>query len=267
MKPSFKIACLTLLSVSLSACAGPSQYRARHQDGPPDRKVDVRTIPNAKPKREPLSRYGNPPSYQVRGKRYFVRRTAEGYKERGVASWYGTKFHNRRTSSGEPYDLYAMTAAHKSLPLPSYVKVTNLENGKDIIVKVNDRGPFHENRIIDLSYVAATKLGIVGHGTGLVEVEVISPGQASRAPATKATKKPHRIYLQVGAFSQRRNALRFAKKIADNLSENVHLIETQAGNHAVFRVQVGPIASVEDSDIMHKRIQDAGFGDPILLIQ
>lgn len=245
----------------------PSGRYQQRYDGPPARQIDVRSIPNAKPKKEALSRYGNPPSYEVRGKRYFVMRDAKQYKERGIASWYGTKFHHHRTSSGEPYDLYAMTAAHKSLPLPSFVKVTNLENGREIVVRVNDRGPFHENRIIDLSYVAAKKLGIVGRGTGIVEVAVLTPEQTTVPEATLAKKKPHKIYLQVGAFSQRGNATRFAKKIANYLNENVHLIETNAGNHAVFRVQVGPIANVKDSDVMHARIKEAGFGESILLIQ
>ena len=171
-----------IISLSLSACASPTSRYSQRYDGPPARKVNVASIPNATPKQEPLSRYGNPPSYHVRGKRYSVMREARGYKQRGVASWYGTKFHKHRTSSGEPYDLYAMTAAHKSLPLPSYVKVTNLENGREIVVRVSDRGPFHDNRIIDLSYVAAKKLGIVGRGTGLVEIETITDDNTPRAP-------------------------------------------------------------------------------------
>ena len=123
-------------------------------DSAPKKKIDVETIPNAIPKKEPKSRYGNPKSYVVFGKRYYVMDSGKGYIEKGIASWDGTKFHGRRTSSGETYDMYAMTAAHKSLPLPTYVQVTNLSNSKFIVVKVNDRGPFHENRIIDLSYTA-----------------------------------------------------------------------------------------------------------------
>ena len=127
------------------------------------------------PKVESKSKYGNPKSYVVFGKRYYVKDSAKGYVEQGIASWYGTKFHGRRTSSGETYDMYAMTAAHKTLPLPTYARVTNLENGRSVMVKVNDRGPFHQNRIIDLSYSAATRLGIVKTGTGRVEVEAIDP--------------------------------------------------------------------------------------------
>ena len=124
---------------------------------------------------EPLSRYGNPESYVVYGKTYHTLSSSKGYKERGAASWYGTKFHGKRTSSGEPYDLYAMTAAHKTLPLPTYVEVTNLKNGRTVIVKVNDRGPFHDDRLIDLSYAAAAKLDILPYGTGEVEVRAIDP--------------------------------------------------------------------------------------------
>ena len=153
-------------------------------DKAPSKQVDVSKIQNAVPKEEPKSRYGNPKSYVVFDKRYYVMESNKGFVEKGIASWYGTKFHGRRTSSGETYDMYAMTAAHKNLPLPTYVEVTNLKNGKKIIVKVNDRGPFHENRIIDLSYTAATKLDIVKNGTGLVEIRAVGPGQTVAVDST-----------------------------------------------------------------------------------
>ena len=151
------------LALAFAGCGGVSTKSAS-QDAAPARKVDVSKIPNAVPRHEPKSRYGNPASYVVFGKRYHVMNSSQGFVERGIASCYGTKFHGRRTSSGETYDMYAMTAAHKNLPLPTYVQVTNLKNGKSVVVKVNDRGPFHENRIIDLSYVAAIKLDIVRNG-------------------------------------------------------------------------------------------------------
>jgi len=149
-------------------------------DGAPAYPVDLAAIANAVPQVEPLSRYGNPASYVVYDQRYDVLNNSSGYVERGIASWYGTKFHGKRTSSGEPYDMYAMTAAHKTLPIPTYAEVTNLLNGKRVIVKVNDRGPFKENRLIDLSYAAATKLGITDDGTGIVEVRAIDPATYSR---------------------------------------------------------------------------------------
>ncbi len=158
------------------------------KDGPPKTPVkNLDRIPNAIPKAEPLSRHGNrfknnSNSYVAKKKRYHVLSTSRGYKARGHASWYGTKFHGRKTSSGEPYDMYAMTAAHRTLPLPTYAKVTNLSNGKSIVVKINDRGPFHKDRIIDLSYVAAHKLGMLGKGTSKVEVESIDPRDNRHSP-------------------------------------------------------------------------------------
>jgi rare lipoprotein A len=153
----------------LSGCAGSGG-----KDGPGDRS-GFTDAPDAVPKVEPKSKYGNPASYVVFGKRYKTKTSSAGHVERGVASWYGKKFHGRRTSSGERYDMYAMTAAHKSLPLPTYAKVTNLENGRTAVVKINDRGPFHGDRVIDLSYSAARKLGVVSKGTAVVEVRAIDP--------------------------------------------------------------------------------------------
>ena len=165
------------------------------------------------PREEPRSRYGNGPFYEVLGHRYEVLSTGVGYRERGVASWYGQKFHGKPTSSREPYDMYAMTAAHKTLPLPSYVRVTNLRNDKSIIVRVNDRGPFVDNRIIDLSYAARGSLDIIRDGTGMVEITAISydeletdeparaaaSGEPGRDAATRC-----QLYVQVGAFGMRR---------------------------------------------------------------
>jgi rare lipoprotein A len=133
------------------------------------------SIPDAVPRVEPRSRYGNPPYYDVFGKRYYVLSSGSGYVERGVASWYGPGFHKLRTSTGEPYDMYGMTAAHKTLPLPAYVRVTNLQNGRSVVVRVNDRGPFVGNRIIDLSYTAAAKLDMLRDGTAMVEVRELDP--------------------------------------------------------------------------------------------
>nr|VFK02139.1 MAG: rare lipoprotein A [Candidatus Kentron sp. H]VFK02511.1 MAG: rare lipoprotein A [Candidatus Kentron sp. H]VFK05458.1 MAG: rare lipoprotein A [Candidatus Kentron sp. H] len=148
------------------------------QDGPPlFFRLDPNNIQNAVPRVESRSQYGNSPFYTVYGKRYHVLLSSTGYVRRGIASWYGRKFHGKRTSSGETYDMYAMTAAHRSLPLPTYVRVTNLENKRQAIVRVNDRGPFHTNRIIDLSYAAAVKLGIARKGTVHVEIHAIDPSQ------------------------------------------------------------------------------------------
>ena len=139
------------------------------------------------PRAEPRSRYGNPPFYDVMGKRYFVLSSSVGYVERGVASWYGPGFHKVRTSTGEPYDMYGMTAAHKTLPLPAYVRVTNLQNGRSIVVRVNDRGPFVGNRIIDLSYTAAAKLDMLRNGTAMVEVRSLEPVSTSTPLVAQVT--------------------------------------------------------------------------------
>ncbi len=144
-------------------------------DGPPEIDLDVTHIPNATPKIEPMSRYGNPSKYEVFGVNYHTMPRSHGYITEGTASWYGRKFHGQRTSSGEPYDMYGMTAAHKHLPLPTYAKVENLRNGKEVIVKINDRGPFVKDRILDLSYAAAKKLGIHATGTGKVRITAIDP--------------------------------------------------------------------------------------------
>jgi rare lipoprotein A len=151
---------------------------------------EANSVPDAVPRVEARSRYGNPPFYQVFGKRYYVLSSNVGYVERGVASWYGPGFHKIRTSNGESYDMYAMTAAHKTLPLPAYVRVTNLQNGRSVVVRVNDRGPFVGNRIIDLSYTAAAKLDMVRNGTAFVEVRSIDPSAAATAPLTASTATP-----------------------------------------------------------------------------
>lgn len=181
---------LTLfLTTLLSSC---SHVR---RDGPPNFYVDESKIPNAVPKPEPLAKYGNMKQYYVAGKCYRVMKSSKHYSATGVASWYGTLFHSRKTSSGERYNMLAMTAAHKTLPLPTYVRVTNLKNHREIIVKVNDRGPFKSNRIIDLSYVAAKKLGMMGRGTAYVRVTAIDPYSYGHKfiIANKSHKRKHAV--------------------------------------------------------------------------
>lgn len=260
---------LLLLFVLLSACTSFNSG----QDGPPAFNVDVSRIPNAVPRVEPESRYGNPPVYVVDGRRYYVLKTSAGYDERGIASWYGTKFHDRRTSSGEPYDMFAMTAASCVLPLPTYVKVTNLQNGLWVIVKVNDRGPFDANRIMDLSYVAAKKLGVLAHGTAYVEVRAINPAtwdswsNTDRSWTTSETAAPlaHTpiIYLQVGAFSDYANAESLRQRVSNLTSTQVQIVTSQAP----YKVQIGPIWSVSRSDDITRELEQAGFGTPMTVIR
>ena len=231
-------------------------------DSAPKKKIDVETIPNAIPKREPKSRYGNPKSYVVFGKRYDVMDSGKGYIEKGIASWYGTKFHGRRTSSGETYDMYAMTAAHKSLPLPTYVQVTNLSNSKFIVVKVNDRGPFHENRIIDLSYTAAIKLDIIQKGTGLVEVKAIDIEDSKEVILVeddKISTQDASFYIQVGTFSK----LESAKKLKQNLvSFGDNLIKISnviVSGNTLYRVRIGPFTDTKLSDSIVSKLSDFGI--------
>jgi len=174
---------LVLFSFTWLAGCGTSHRK----DGPPPFRVDVSRIPDAVPKAEPLSRIGNKPYYTVFGRRYHVMKSRKNYTAIGIASWYGTQFHKHRTSNGEIYNMLGMTAAHRTLPLPTYVKVTNLENGRHVIVKVNDRGPFKKNRLIDLSYAAAKKIGMSGKGTALVEVKALDP-------SARSTRSYHQQY-------------------------------------------------------------------------
>jgi rare lipoprotein A len=233
------------------------------KDGAPDHppNIDINKIPNAVPQHEPLSKYGNPETYEVFGKTYRILKTATGYRARGRASWYGTKFHGQRTSSGELYDMYKMTAAHKTLPLPSYVKVRNLDNGREVIVKVNDRGPFHEGRIIDLSYVAAKKLGVLAKGTANVEVSVVSPSEPQ--PAIIATSLNERyndsLFVQVGSFALQENARRLQQKLRAAEIESGIQIAGINGMQRVFRVRVGPFNSRESAGRVAKNLIEMGL--------
>lgn len=263
MLRSLKWIAISSIYLSLISCSSVMEQADRAPSSPPD----VSNIPNAIPKDEPRSKYGNPTSYDVFGRRYFTLTTSQGYQEKGIASWYGSKFHGRRTSSGETYDMYAMTAAHKTLPLPSYVEVTNLSNGRKVIVKVNDRGPFHDNRLIDLSYSAAKKLGIIGHGTGMVEVRAIS---GSKTPANIVTnvqqptlEVPVGMYLQVGAFSTSTNAQQFKSKVQSKIDSDV--IVTSDGK--LYRVRIGPLDNVEEGDSLASRLLSLGFNDTHLVVE
>ncbi|MEN8167996.1 MAG: septal ring lytic transglycosylase RlpA family protein [Pseudomonadota bacterium] len=232
--------------------------------------ADMAGIPDAVPKQEPLSRYGNPVSYNVFGREYRTLDNNKGYKERGIASWYGSKFHGRRTSSGEPYDMFAMTAAHKVLPLPTYARVSNLRNGRSVVVKINDRGPFHDNRLIDLSYSAAWKLGIASEGTGLVEVEAIDsslPEAKSDPPLIQVEGELPGLFLQVGAFGDELNAHRLRTRLETELETAVLIRQHSATSSPLYRVQVGPIASVELCDQLADRLTGLGIPETRLVIR
>lgn len=256
MKPIYSLGILLL-----SACSSVSG--AEDLDGPPPQgSLLPANYQKVQPKPTQLSAYGNPKAYQVNGKTYRVMTNVKTYKKQGIASWYGTKFHNKRTSSGEPYDMFAMTAAHKTLPLPTYARVTNLENGKQIIVKINDRGPFHEDRLIDLSYAAAKRLGIAQKGTGRVEIDALYLPDAS--PNKKQAKDPQKYY-QVGAFRDQLNAEKIVNRISPHVDSPVKLLKEN--NSRLTKVQIGPIASIEQEYIIRQTLNDLGFKRGVLVFK
>lgn len=254
------IACLTL---TLAGCGSKPKH-----DSAPKKKLNPARIKNAKPKDEPYSKYGNPPTYKVMGKTYNVWKTHIGYKEKGIASWYGTKFHKQLTSTREPYDMYAMTAAHKSLPIPSYAKVTNLDNHKSIIVRVNDRGPFADGRIIDLSYAAATKLDMLKTGTARVKVEAIDarkglfkrrPKNDKRVP--KEEDVVDEIYLQVAAFGERGNADKLANDIKSKSGQAASVSRVKN----LYRVHVGPFKTEGDAHAFRDVLAEYNLGHAFIV--
>ena len=252
------VAVLPIILVALLAagCTGTSPTRSAGGyyggDGPPaDWPVNPDSIPDAVPRHEPLSATGNQP-YTALGNDYRPLASARGFVQRGIASWYGSKFQGRRTSSGEPYDMFAMTAAHPVLPLPSYARVTNLDNGRSVVVKVNDRGPFLHNRIIDLSFAAAHKLDIARHGTGSVEVRVVTPaddaaGAADRAASVAAAQAADgNILIQVGAYAERDNA-RAMRQFLQRAGYRVAPLFGDEGQGGLYRVRVGPFAHWDEA--------------------
>jgi len=269
-----------LLLPVLSACSdlpasrGLGGWWGEPGDGPPPAPVDASRVPDAVPRVEPRSPYGNPTYYEVDGHRYYVMASSKGYVERGIASWYGTKFHGHRTSSGEPYDMNAMTAAHPTLPIPTYVEVTNLRNGRKVIVKVNDRGPFRHNRLIDLSYVAAVKLGITAEGTGLVEVRAIDPRKqihhaGTRVAAADVHHDANDLYLQVGAFADRDNAERLSQRVTSvKPGADIQILAGASDklHGPVYRVRIGPLPSVKEVDRLTRKLSDIGVVDSHVVI-
>jgi rare lipoprotein A len=277
----------------LSACGTLTRPGGYYEDDGPEASppADIANIPDAVPKAEPRSASGNKP-YSVYGVTYTPLADTSGYRERGVASWYGKKFHGRRTSSGEPYDMYAMTAAHKTLPLPSYVRVRNLQNDRSVVVRVNDRGPFLHNRLIDLSYAAAARLGILGAGTGVVEVEAVGPDEPatqvvktyplqiipsaaaaeeiSAAPVQAPAANP-KLYLQVGAFTQRDNAVSLRDRLEREALRPIFVHSSQASGGTdtapVYRVRIGPLASVEEGDRLTERVVQLGISDARIVVE
>ena len=259
------------------------------------------SVPDVVPRVEPRSRNGNPPFYDVLGKRYFVLSSSVGYVERGVASWYGPGFHKVRTSTGETYDMYGMTAAHKTLPLPAYVRVTNLQNGRSVVVRVNDRGPFVGNRIIDLSYTAASKLDMLRNGTAMVEVRSLDPAggapiaaplnatpltAAAEAPTSapgsadsppqaapdansagvSTVPVPRALFIQAGAFSDPKNADRLLEKLRGGGYGKVFVRDNEIAGRRMYRVRIGPVPSVAEFDRIVAALERVGVNDAHLAL-
>jgi rare lipoprotein A len=232
---------------------------AHHQmtkDYMPSKRQAIASIP-VKSINKPSNHYANLESYAVGGKRYQVMQTASGYKTKGLASWYGTKFHSQRTSSGENYNMYAMTAAHRTLPLSTYVRVKNVYNGREAIVKVNDRGPFHSKRVIDLSYAAANKLGLFPKGIALVEIEALM----GKTPEKK--RQSAQYYIQTGAFSSINLAQQLKAKLTQITQSDV-IIEKY---NKKYRVKVGPFTTAHLSDNLKYKLAKQGLNVSLSMIR
>jgi rare lipoprotein A len=291
-----------IVAVGLAACLSTPPHPSPSYTVPPESVTPPPVsgaVPDAIPRLEPRARKGNPPFYAVFGKRYYVLSSSVGYWERGVASWYGPGFHKVLTSTGERYDMYGMTAAHKTLPLPAYVRVTNLQNGRSVVVRVNDRGPFVGNRIIDLSYSAAAKLGMLRNGTAMVDVRTIdpsvpapviaassgppaavgpnavaagaavpgavAPADSSAAGAGAAAVGPA-LFVQAGAFSDPANAEHLAEKLRGRSYGKVFVREDQLAGRRMYRVRIGPVPDVAEFDRVVAALERAGINDAHLAL-
>ncbi|MGJ0489276.1 septal ring lytic transglycosylase RlpA family protein [Methylobacter sp.] len=180
------------------------------------------------------------------------------YLKKGIASWYGPRFHGKKTANGEIFDMYAMSAASKTLPIPSYARVTNLENKQSVIVRINDRGPYHGNRVLDLSYTAAKKLGIHKAGTGMVEIKPLAPEQALPQLQASAAKQKKQVYLQVGAFGSQRKALKLQNKIIAHHLPQPEILSSTYKKATLYKVQMGPIKSADGADKLNEQLAAIG---------
>ena len=269
---------LAALVLAVAGCGGGGNGGYYQDDGPgadAPSDAEIAALPDAVPRREVVFRPSLKP-YRVGRKWYRPMPPGKSYREKGMASWYGRKFHGRKTANGERYDMYAMTAAHRTLPLPSYVRVTNRRNGRSVIVRVNDRGPFKKNRIIDLSYAAAKKLGIVATGTAPVIVELIQPGRWREAkkraapPAVQEREMPpsagagpvdsgRGVYVQTGVFSVWRNASGQKARLLLRGLQPVHLRHQQSDKGVLYRVLMGPYATEAQAREAVRRVKSSGI--------
>jgi len=264
-----------LVALTLSGCGifakreAPPQTASKggyyKDDGPGDAPPpNLDAVPDAVPRDEPLHRFANRP-YQVFGRDYEPLSAVGPFRQRGMASWYGRRFNGGKTSSGEPYDMYAMTAAHPTLPIPSYARVTSVATGRSVVVRINDRGPFHSDRAIDLSYTAAYRLGFSAAGSALVDVEAIVPGDSVAARAAPQSEA-RAVYLQLGAFAARESAESFRARVLRELawiSEAIHVV---AGG-ALYRLHLGPFRSQEEARPVAERIRSELNLAPLLVVR
>ncbi len=274
-----RVAAPAAVTASKGRTAAPAGGGYYKDDGPGEHPpADLEAIPDAQPRAEPLNRFANKP-YSVLGHDYTPMTRLAPYRARGIASWYGRRYHGQRTSTGETYDMYGMSAAHTTLPIPSYARVSNPANGKSVVVRINDRGPFHADRLIDLSYTAAAKLGIIGGGSGLVEVESLLPGASILPPAPAAaaaaaadpiekiaqasagvhlreSAEAHGIYLQLGAFSHRDNAEALKARLGRDLEDLAERLVVSASG-GTYRVSLGPWADQAEARRAAERLRQA----------
>jgi rare lipoprotein A len=269
--------------VWIAACSTTSPTSGPSDSAPTHPPSNLALLPDPVPRAEPPSRYGNKSPYEVLGKTYYVMPSPGNYREYGTASWYGTKFHGQSTSSGEPYDMYQLTAAHRSLPIPSYVRITNLDNKKTVIVRVNDRGPFHSERLIDVSYAAAVKLGFAERGTARVMVEVVDgsdsigtrvaqqvPPASQATPAAFAAVPPEpgvpsgaQIFLQAGAFRDPAGAQRLRDDLIALVGDGVSVQRT--ADEKYYRVRIGPLAQMSEATRLQALIVGASHAKPMIV--
>jgi rare lipoprotein A len=267
----------------------PSRYALIH-DQQPTGIFDASKVPDPVPRVELKSVSGNYSPYRVNGKSYKVLNSAKGYHAIGIASWYGSKFHGYKTANGEEYDMYKLTAAHKTLPLPTFLRVKNLDNGKTIVVRVNDRGPFHSGRIIDLSYAAALKLGFAKKGTAHVELTALVPKSKTIAKFPIVESKENNetlkmggnksdvyagygLFIQVGAFSDKKSAENLMKKVKKHLASPVHLVLSDSkgsslvidSKRKIYRIWVGPFNKRKRAETELKLINEANFDQPLII--
>ena len=272
-----RIAVFGCAALLLGACAShtPSEPQDSAPLNPP---AGLASLPDQVPRTEAPSKYGNKSPYQVNGKTYYVLQNVQHYRESGNASWYGAKFHGRLTSSGEPYDMYQLTAAHRSLPIPSYVRVTNLDNHKSAILRVNDRGPFHDGRLIDVSYAAAVKLGFADRGTARVTVELVDGNdqlQMTAAPNAEPKVQPptlaagvvpdnaSRLFLQAGAFSNPAGAEQLRRQLSQLIGAGVSVY--RSAQDRLYRVRIGPIEQLSEATRLQGLIVGASFAKPLIV--